>query len=205
MARLWDATTGFPLRPSLAHSGAVRAVAFSPDGKAILTGSEDRTARLWHAASGRTIGRPFPSDQTVAFHPDGKTILTAVDRTAQLRDVTTGRPVGQPLAHRGRITAAAFRPDGKAVVTSTYDGMIRIWDLATGQPIGPSLEIPRQGDNRPLTNTYALALEFGPDGRTVLGCLWNPQFTVIWDAATGEVINSFPSVVRASTGPMEKP
>ena len=78
---------------------------------------------------------------------------------------------------------------------STYDGMIRIWDLATGQPIGPSLEIPRQGDNRPLTNTYALALEFGPDGRTVLGCLWNPQFTVRWDGTSGELINSFPSVV----------
>ena len=101
MARLWDATTGFPLGPSLDIPGAVRAVAFSPDGnKANLTGSEDRTARLWHAASGRTIGRPFPSDQTVAFHPDGKTILTAVDRTVQLRDVTTGRPVGQPLGPR---------------------------------------------------------------------------------------------------------
>jgi WD40 repeat protein len=46
-ARLWDASTGQPLGPTLTHQGLVWAVAFSPDGKTILTGSDDKTARLW--------------------------------------------------------------------------------------------------------------------------------------------------------------
>jgi WD40 repeat protein len=46
-ARLWDATTGRPLGPSLTHQSALEAVAFSPDGKTVLTGSGDKTARLW--------------------------------------------------------------------------------------------------------------------------------------------------------------
>ncbi len=84
--------------PVLEHWGLVNSVAFSPDGKTILTGSNDRTARLWDAATGRPIGHPLAiptAVSSVAFSPDGKTILTGcLDGTARLWDTATGQPVG---------------------------------------------------------------------------------------------------------------
>ena len=87
-------------RPHHGPSGAVEAVAFSPDGKTVLTGSDDRTARLWDAATGRPLGLTLTHQGevvAVAFSPDGKTVLTgSMDKTARLWDAATGRPLGLP-------------------------------------------------------------------------------------------------------------
>ncbi len=84
----------------LSHPEPVDAVAFSPDGKTIATGSDDGTARLWDAASGQPIGLPIQHASTVhavAFSPDGKTILTGCeDKTARLWDAATRQPIGSP-------------------------------------------------------------------------------------------------------------
>jgi WD40 repeat protein len=84
------------LRAVLSHSGAVRKVAFSPDGRTILTGSRDTTARLWNAATGQPIGLPMqhPGEvRALAFSPDGKTILTGSQiGPARLWDDYSGPP-----------------------------------------------------------------------------------------------------------------
>ena len=79
-------------------------MAFSPDGKAVLTGSDLGTARLWDAATGRPLGHRRcairASVAGVAFSPDGKTVLTGYeDGTARLWDAATGRLLGTPMAH----------------------------------------------------------------------------------------------------------
>ena len=94
-----------PLGRPLTHQGAVNTVAYSPDGKTVLTASVDGTARVWDAATGQPIGPPLTHQDgvyAVAYSPDGKTVLTGSDdNTARLWDVVSGRPIGPPLRHQG--------------------------------------------------------------------------------------------------------
>jgi hypothetical protein len=74
------------------HTGAVRSAAFSPDGKRVVTVSDDNTARIWDAERGSEIASLKGHTGTVlsaAFSPDGKRVVTAsIDRTARIWDVT---------------------------------------------------------------------------------------------------------------------
>src|SRR5262249_28059811 len=87
----------------MGHQDGVSAMAMSPDGKLLATGSLDDTARLWEAASGKTHGPPLRHQdrvRAVAFSPDGKLLATASeDRTVRVWDTATGQPVGLPLRH----------------------------------------------------------------------------------------------------------
>ena len=102
-------------------------MAFSPDGKRIVTASEDKTARLWDAESGKQIGEPLLGHTatvlSAAFSPDGKRIVTAAeDKTARLWDAESGKQIGEPLlGHTEPVLSAAFSPDGKRIVTASVD------------------------------------------------------------------------------------
>jgi eukaryotic-like serine/threonine-protein kinase len=178
------------------HGNYVSAVAFSPDGKTIVTGCADHAARLWDAATGRPIGPPLDhmtgaAVVSVAFSPDGKTVLTGShDKTARLWDADTGRPIGSPVTHPDGLFAAALSPDGRTILTGGFsDKAARLWDAATGRPIGPGLEVPDPVDS----------VAFSPDGRAIL--TGSADGTArLWDAATGRPIGPpmpHPSTVRA--------
>jgi TIR domain/WD domain, G-beta repeat len=102
------------------HAGAITAVAFSPDGKRVLTGSSDKTARLWDAGTGAavaTLEGHTDSVRAVAFSPDGKRVLTgSSDKTARLWDAATGAAVATLEGHTDSVRAVAFSPDGKRVL-----------------------------------------------------------------------------------------
>ncbi len=169
------------LKGVFSHGDTVNAVAFSPDGKTILTGSADKTARLWDAASGRALAQPMLHPNGVAsvrFSPDGKTILTGCrDSTARLWDAASGRPLGQPLAHSGAGESVAFSRDGKTILTGSSDKTARLWDAATGQPLGS-----------PMRHSGVVrAVAFSPDGKTVL-TVGADRTARLWDVASGRPI-----------------
>src|SRR5262249_54760859 len=128
------AAQGRSLKRTLVHDYPVMAVAFSPDGRTVLTGSSDHTARLWDAASGKDLGRLKHDDlvRAVAFSPDGRTVLTgSYDRTARLWDVASGKELAN-FKHDRAVLAAAFSPDGRTVLTGSADFTARLWDVASG-------------------------------------------------------------------------
>src|SRR5262249_2725100 len=113
-------------------------LAFSPNGKQLLTASEGNIARVWDASTSRPVTPPLQHDGRVmyaAFNPDGRSVLTAsADGTARVWDAVTGEPMTPPLRHRFGIRHAAFSPDGRRVVTAGEDRFARVWDVFPAAP-----------------------------------------------------------------------
>jgi WD40 repeat protein len=194
--RLWDPDTGQPVRtfdglrrqtfrdPTPAWWHAFTGVALSPDGKRLLTGSNDNTARLRDAASGRTLHvLAGHTDEiwTVAYSPDGSQVLTgSKDRTAILWDARTGRTIRTFRGHTGEVGSVAFRPDGAQVLTGSADKTAILWDARTGG---------RLRTFKGHTDAVGPAA-FSPDGRLVLTGS-DDRTARLWDAATGRVLRTF--------------
>ncbi|CCA71603.1 related to WD40-repeat protein (notchless protein) [Serendipita indica DSM 11827] len=163
------------------HQGPVRAVAFSPDGLTIASGSYDRTIRLWDATTGQPLGEPLQghSDSicALAFSPDGSKIASgSCDKTIRLWDPVAGQALREPLrSYRGRPVAIAFSPDSSRIVSSWSGEVIQLWDAATGRSVGKPLE-GHKG--------WIWAIAFSPDGSQIASGSSN-QTIRLWDAATG--------------------
>src|SRR5262249_50574084 len=122
------------------HNSWVHSVAFSPGGSRIVTASEDKTARIWDAATAREIavlrGHEDPV-YSAAFSPDGSHLVTASeDKTARIWDAATAREIAVLRGHEGRVNSAAFSPNGSRIITTSKDRTARIWDAATAKVIG---------------------------------------------------------------------
>ncbi len=160
------------------HEGAVKSVAFSPDGTQILTGSWDWSAQLWDVATGRVIRGFEGHDErvtSVAFGPDGRHVLTgSIDGTMRLWETSTGAELYQFNRADERITAVAVSPSGRHVLAATNQGVAHLWDVASRRALRQFI-----GHSDALT-----ALAFSPDGTKIL--TGSADATArIWDAATG--------------------
>ncbi|MEM9264633.1 MAG: caspase family protein [Cyanobacteria bacterium P01_F01_bin.13] len=119
------------------HRSSVRAVAFSPQGDRIVSGSDDNTLRLWDR-EGNPIGAPLEghrsSVRAVAFSPQGDRIVSgSTDSTLRLWD-REGNPIGAPLeGHRSSVWAVAFSPQGDRIVSGSTDNTLRLWDRVRWQ------------------------------------------------------------------------
>jgi WD40 repeat protein/tRNA A-37 threonylcarbamoyl transferase component Bud32 len=127
------------------HTQAVESLALSPDGRRLLSGSVDRTTRLWDLRTGecvRTFTRFRGAVWSVSFSPDGRLALTTAEPAEiKLWDLNTGAEVRRFVGHKAAVRSAAFTHDGRFVVSGSYDRTVRVWDAATGQEVKCSEEL----------------------------------------------------------------
>ena len=177
-------TENLLIRTFTGHSDVVRSVAFSPDGEYALSGSWDKTLKLWDVNTGREIRtfRGYPSDvNSVAFSPNGNYALSGSrDKTLKLWDVNTGREIRSFSGHSSSVSSVAFSPDGRYALSGSYDKTLKLWDVNTGEAI------------RTFTGHSHLvySVAFSPDGEYALSGSHDNTLK-LWDVNTGREIRTF--------------
>ncbi|KAF5347139.1 hypothetical protein D9757_015068 [Collybiopsis confluens] len=169
----------------LIHVGSVvQSVAVSPNGQQVVSGSNDKTVRIWNVQTGQQIGDPLhghTSEVTsVAFSPDGQQVVSgSYDHTVRIWNVQTGQQIGDPLyGHTHYVTSVAFSPDDQQVVSGSHDETVRIWNVQTGQQIGD----PLHGHTSEVTS-----VAFSPDGQQVVSGSYDKTVRM-WNVQSGQQI-----------------
>jgi WD40 repeat protein len=179
---LWQALKG-KIATLKGHDSIVYSVSFSPDGKTLASGSEDKTIKLWDVATGKPITTLTGHTSTVygvSFSPDGKTLASrSDDKTIKLWDVATGKPITTLTGHDSQVNSVSFSPDGKTLASGSEDKTIKLWDVATGKPI-----TTLKGHA-----SWVYSVSFSPDGKTLASGSTDNTIK-LWDVATGKPITT---------------
>jgi hypothetical protein len=164
------------------HAGAVTALAYSPDGKLLASGSDDQTVLVRDV----TPATPDPSTAKqvriarqsavsgVAFSPDNRHVAVAgEDQLIKIYDITNASNVVTIPGHKHPVAALAYSPDGKRLASASTDEMVKVWDVVTGSEV---LTL------RPKCGPLG-ALAFSPDGKR-LACGSATGKVVVWEAGS---------------------
>ena len=195
---LWDANTGELLFTLEGHTRWIRALVFSPDSKTLASGDGGNTIRLWDMDT-RTPRATFKISEwgfhTLTLSPNGKLLASGSnDGRVRLWDATVKKQAGWSTfgkyvptltlrGHKNRVSALAFSPDGKTLITGSHDGSIRAWDTTIGSKRFTSLG--HFGN--------PLGLVFSETGSTLTSVHLTPNWSGVqlkdWDVSTGNQLS----------------
>jgi WD40 repeat protein len=168
-----------------AGNNDVNCIAYSPDGKQIVSGSSDNTIRIWDAETGILVSGPFEGHtdwiHSVAYSPDGKKIVSgSSDKTIRIWDSETGILVSGPFeGHTGTVWSVGYSPDGKKIVSGSSDNTIRVWDAETG------ILVPGLFEGH---TDWIQSVAYSPDGKKIVSGSEDNTIRV-WDAETGILVS----------------
>lgn len=180
--QLLDARSGRRLHTLRGHTDTVEAVALSPDGRLVASGSLDKTVWLWDAQTGRhlhTLEGHTECVDAVTFSPDGGLLASGSrDESVRLWDALSGRHL-HTVEGRAYGGPVAFSPDGRVLASVSSDGTVGFWDLRSGR------QAP--ADKRHTSSVNAVA--FSPDGG-LLASGHDDGTLGLWDAGSGRKLHT---------------
>ena len=163
------------------HSGSVWSVALSSDGQTLVSGSEDKTIKIWNLNTGqvsRTLLGHSDAVRSVTLSPDGQILASASgDKTIKLWNLHG--QIRTLSGHSGPVWSVAINPDGQTLVSGSEDGTVKIWNLPTGEL--------RRTINGHSGRVFSVAIS--PDGQTFATASIDKTIKV-WHLQSGELIRT---------------
>jgi WD40 repeat protein len=181
---LWDAVSGTQLPPLTGHADVVDSVAFSPDARFIVSGSRDKTVRLWDTATLREHDSPSRNANdifSISVSPGGNIFALSTGHQIKLWEVTTGQPLrsleglannsGTSDEEPSQEVSSTFSPDGRTIAAADNHS-VKLLDTNTGKLLRSF------ADERSV-----VSVAFSRDGK-VIASGWNDATIKFWDVVT---------------------
>ncbi|MBA2679048.1 MAG: protein kinase, partial [Ktedonobacteraceae bacterium] len=160
------------------HTSWVSAVAWSPNGKLIASGSWDTMVQIWDAASGGTIRTYEGHEQpvkSIAWSPDGTYMASGSwDNTVQIWETNTGTILPDEYHHEAQVETVAWSPDGRYIASAGHDGIVHIW-----RPFNKRTVLSYRGHSGPVWK-----VDWSPDGKYIASAS-HDRSVQVWEALTG--------------------
>ena len=176
---------------------SVYSVNFSPDGETLVSGSSDKTVRLWNVSDGKEIAilkGHTDSVDSVSFSPDGKTLASgSSDKTVRLWNVSDGKEMAMLTGHSESVDSVSFSPDGKILASGSFDNTARLWNVSDGKQL---MILTGHSD---IINSVG----FSPDGKILAATEGSNHvrslscFISLWNVNSGELIQTMPGYSTA--------
>jgi len=164
--------------------GSIYSAAISPDGRYALSGSDDKTVKLWDISTGkqiRTMEGHTDRVCSVAFSPDGRYAASgSLDSTVRIWELSTGREVWSLRGHSYWVHTVAFSPNGRYVASGSSDSTVKFWDVSTGKDVW-TLHAPSG------VRSFAVS----PDWQYVLLAIWHDGTIKLWHIPTDKEERTF--------------
>jgi WD40 repeat protein len=188
---IWDVNTGELIRSFKGYSKAIQSILFSYDNQHLATTidgngfDKEKKICIWEVGSGKCIGKydysvdttPLYAGQLIDISPDGKYMAIAGFFDIKLHNLKTNECVKAGLKHDALVNSVCFSPDGKYLVSASYDKSVRVWDLSSLRCI----HLLVGHDKNVCTAKYS------PDGKYIISAS-DDEIVRIWDAETGKCI-----------------
>ena len=181
--RIWDLISGLCMHSLLGHTGGIRSVSITHDGRMAVSGSDDHTLRVWDLETGgclQILTGHSSSVSCVVFTPDDRFAVSGSwDKNLRIWDLARGTGVRILTGHTGSIENVKVTPDGRRAISGSGDHTLRVWDLESGACL---LRLEGHTDSVEGVNVTL-------DGRRAVS--WSYDLTIrVWDLETGVCLHS---------------